>query len=288
MRSEKQNGEWDPERAAHITVEPYPHDVRITANGEDIAHTRNGVLFRDGYAPDIYVPAGDVRRDLLRPSGLTTQNPFKDGIATWHSAEIGGTVIDDIAWSYDSSATWPELAGLFAFDFAKVRIEVDGQLVRGHVRDPHKVITVTDLGARLVLELKGKVVADTTRALELRESGLPARYYVPAEDINHAFLEPSDRQTVCTYKGEATYWHLVAGGERFENAVWAYDRPWTDFATDIGRIGGHLGFYASVFDKVLLDGRESDGAAADKVADRSMIASPTVDAVMRDKVSSAV
>ena len=281
MGKQNETATLDADRLARITVEPYPHEVSISAHGVEIAHTTDALLFRGGYAPDIYVPAKDVRRELLMPSG-TLDSPSKQARADLFDARLAGQTVEDIAWSYPAPVRWPGIAGRIAFEFDKVRIEVDGQLVRGHVRDPLKTLTVAELGQRLTLELGGQTVADTARALVLRESGLPDRFYIPAGDVDRACLEPSDRRTVCTYKGEATYWHLKVAGQRFENAVWAYPEPWTDFAADIGRIAGYLGFYASHFDRVLLDG-QNIASAADKAADSAMIASPTIDSVMRER-----
>ena len=133
--------------------------------------------------------------------------------------------------------------------------------------------------------LGARTVVDTRRALLLEESDLPARYYVPLEDVNPDCLAPSDRRTVCTYKGEATYWHLCAEGREVENAIWTYAEPWTDFAADIGRIAGHVGFYTSTFDRATLDGAEFGPSDAEAAADRAMIAKPTVDRVLREKTA---
>ena len=120
--------------------------------------------------------------------------------------------------------------------------------------------------------------------MRLEETGLPARYYIPAEDIDTSVLAPSDRKSVCTYKGEATYHHLHVGDTTVENAVWTYAEPWTDFAADIGKLKGHRGVYASVFDRVLLDGADIT-TTEDADFDRAMIARPTIDRVLNEKQS---
>jgi uncharacterized protein (DUF427 family) len=38
-------------------------------------------------------------------------------------------------------------------------------------------------------------------------------------------LEPSDTWTRCPYKGEATYWHVRAGGQLFDDLAWSYREP---------------------------------------------------------------
>lgn len=269
-----------PTAETAVTVEPYPHRVEIMAQGVTLARTDNAVLRIETHAPDIYVPASDITPGVLEPS----ETPDDADHLHYFDGTIEGTRTPRMAWQQTGKQTDERLLGCYAFDFDKVTIDVDGTRVRGHVRDPHKRITVTPVVGRLRFELGGVPVIETDAALLLEETGLPARYYVPADDVAARFLVPSDRQSVCTYKGEATYHHLQAGERTVENAVWTYDAPWTDFATDIGLIAGHRGFYTSVFDRVLLND-EDIGSDAEAAADQAMIATPTIDAALRDKLS---
>ena len=250
------------------TIEAYPHHVKVTVDGTVLAETTSGLLHRHSYAPDIYIPLVDVRTELLHRNG--------DDFA----ARLAGETIEAIA---KARPDLPALGDRITFDFNKIRLDVDGSQVRGHVRDPHKVITVTPVPGHLQMMLGEHAVVDSTAALELRETGLPARYYVPAGDVDDSFLAPSDRQTVCTYKGEATYYHLQTDAGLKENTIWCYATPWTDFAAEIGRIAGHYGLYSSAFDRVLIDGRDLRPSEADLAADRAMIDRPTVDQVLRNK-----
>lgn len=264
-------------------AEPYPHAVRIRAGGVTLAASHNAHLLRHGYAPDIYLAASDVALDLLRESAV--RKPAPDGAETviWFDAKTPDGSIEAVGWQRQQDRDFPELSFLFSFDFNKVQLDVDGRQVRGHVRDPHKMITVSPVPGRLRMSLGDRWVVDSTAALVLCETGLPARYYVPPGDIAADVLVPSDRVTVCTYKGEATYHHLQGPAGLAENAVWTYADPWTDFAADIARIKGHRGLYASAFDRITLDGRDVERSAGEVATDKAMIAKPTVDAVLRDK-----
>ena len=203
----------DGAKAARIKVEPYPHHVRVECNGETIADTRRAWLLIETWAPYIYVPAEDVQTALFSPSETRTYCPYKAGHASHVNATVGGKTVADVGWRYDEPADRPEIKGLYAFSFAKVSIFVDGKLVRGHVRDPHKIITVEPLGRRLRLEMAGKMIVDSNNVQVLYETGLPARYYVPPADVAVDYLAPSSRQSVCTYKGEAVYHHVRVGDE---------------------------------------------------------------------------
>jgi uncharacterized protein (DUF427 family) len=78
---------------------------------------------------------------------------------------------------------------------------------------------------RIRVEVGGEVIADSTRAMLLHESGLQPVYYFPPEDVRDEFLEPSDRHTHCPKKGDASYYTIRAGGEVVENGAWYYPDP---------------------------------------------------------------
>jgi uncharacterized protein (DUF427 family) len=100
-------------------------------------------------------------------------------------------------------------------------------------------ITITPYAGRVVVRFEGEVVADTSRALELREASYKPVIYIPRADALLDHFERSDRQTHCPYKGDASYFHLVASGQRSENAVWSYEVPFESMKD----IAGHVAFY---------------------------------------------
>lgn len=71
----------------------------------------------------------------------------------------------------------------------------------------------------------GEVVADSSKTLYLFETGHLPVYYFPRDSVRFDLLEPSSHQTHCPYKGDASYYTVTAGGQRYENAVWAYPDP---------------------------------------------------------------
>jgi uncharacterized protein (DUF427 family) len=71
----------------------------------------------------------------------------------------------------------------------------------------------------------GEAVADSSRTLYLFETAHLPVYYFPRDDVRFDLLEPTSHQTHCPYKGDASYYTVVAGGQRYENAVWAYPDP---------------------------------------------------------------
>src|SRR6516164_5872146 len=74
--------------------------------------------------------------------------------------------------------------------------------------------------ARIVVSVAGRVIADTGRALTLREASYPAVQYIPREDVDMSLLERTRHATYCPYKGDCAYYSIPLGGERSNNAVW--------------------------------------------------------------------
>ena len=72
---------------------------------------------------------------------------------------------------------------------------------------------------------QGHVIADTTRALTLREATYPDVHYVPRKDVDMSLLSPSAHQTDCAFKGDCSYLTLAGSDERGVDAVWFYGQP---------------------------------------------------------------
>jgi len=94
--------------------------------------------------------------------------------------------------------------------------------------------------------LGGKAIAQTTRALTLKEATYPAVQYIPREDVDMSVLVPSSHVTHCPYKGEAHYFSISAGPRIRENAAWSYETPFPAMK----EIAGYLAFYPSKVDKI--------------------------------------
>ncbi len=50
-------------------------------------------------------------------------------------------------------------------------------------------------------------------------------HYFPAVDVKAEFFESSDTQTVCPWKGTASYRTVVVDGARNPDAAWYYPTP---------------------------------------------------------------
>lgn len=107
-------------------------------------------------------------------------------------------------------------------------------------------ITITPNPHRIRVMLGGTIVAETTRALTLREGGLPPVQYIPREDAEMDLFARTEHRTHCPHKGDASYYSLTAGGVERANAVWSYEAPFPAVAA----IKDHLAFYPNKVDAI--------------------------------------
>jgi uncharacterized protein (DUF427 family) len=96
----------------------------------------------------------------------------------------------------------------------------------------------------------GEVVAETRRAKRVLETSGPPTYYIPPEDVEHAYLARTPRATVCEWKGRAAYFTLRVGDATAPEAAWSYPDPQPAFAA----IKDYLAFYPGRVDACYVDG----------------------------------
>jgi uncharacterized protein (DUF427 family) len=111
---------------------------------------------------------------------------------------------------------------------------------------PDHPITIERNPNRVVVTVAGNVIADTTKALVLREARYGAVQYIPREDVNMALLKRSQTQSYCPYKGDASYFSIPVAGERSIDAIWTYETPYEAVAP----IKEYLAFYPNRVDAI--------------------------------------
>jgi len=99
-------------------------------------------------------------------------------------------------------------------------------------------IKIRKAGGIWVVRAAGAVLGETTNALELTEGDYPPVIYFPREDIAMAFLDRTATKTTCPYKGEASYYAIIAKSGTIADAAWSYEAP----KPGMGRIAGRLAF----------------------------------------------
>lgn len=111
---------------------------------------------------------------------------------------------------------------------------------------PEHPITITPYAGTVRVIFNGQTVAETSRALELREASYPPVLYIPREDAEMGALRRTNHASHCPYKGDAAYYSLMVAGRESENAVWSYEEPYPAMA----QIGNHLAFYPNRVDRI--------------------------------------
>ena len=66
--------------------------------------------------------------------------------------------------------------------------------------------------------------------------------YFPSEEVNTKYLEPSDKKTVCPWKGEASYFHIKVNEDTNNDAAWTYRDP----KESAKEIQGYIAFWKGV------------------------------------------
>jgi uncharacterized protein (DUF427 family) len=120
----------------------------------------------------------------------------------------------------------------------------------GFKKYPGHSVKTAPSRARVKVTYRGEVIADTRRAVELKEGESPTKsvvapivYYIPREDVKMDRLARTAHSTHCPFKGDASYYSFKGGPE---NAVWSYESPYDEMAS----IKGHLAFYPDKVDSI--------------------------------------
>lgn len=111
---------------------------------------------------------------------------------------------------------------------------------------PDHPITITPNPRRVMVTWNRRVVADSRKALTLKEASYPAVFYIPRGDVDMTLLTHSTHKSFCPYKGEASYYSIASDGERSENAIWSYEDP----SDAVSEIKGYIAFYPDRVDSI--------------------------------------
>lgn len=224
-----------------LYLDPLPYRVRALIAGETVLDSdRASLLHETGHLPVIYAPLADYRADLLAPSSTTTHCPYK-GDARYHHVRVGDRERPDAIWSYPeplASAHWLAPLAALRFDAADTWFCEDAE-INGHARDPYHRIDLFPTSRHVRIAIDGVELASSTGALMLCETGLPRRFYLPADDVVCDLFEPSAKHTRCAYKGVASYRTARIGDRVVPDIAWSYPIA----APEVGAIEGRWCFF---------------------------------------------
>ena len=67
-------------------------------------------------------------------------------------------------------------------------------------------------------------------------------HYFPRESVNSEYFQASETTSACPWKGTASYYNLVVGGDVNADAAWFYPEP----KEAAGEIKDHVAFWKGV------------------------------------------
>ena len=118
---------------------------------------------------------------------------------------------------------------------------------------PDHPITIQPSLDRVTVKLAGQTIAESTRALTLREAKYPPVQYLPKDDVRMDLLTPTATKSHCPYKGDASYFSITVGDRTAKDAVWCYEHPYPA----VSEIAGFLAFYPDRVDSIDVKKTES-------------------------------
>jgi uncharacterized protein (DUF427 family) len=111
---------------------------------------------------------------------------------------------------------------------------------------------VEHIGKHLRVEFGGIAIAESNHTIRIIETASPPVYYFPPDSVLMKYIEPSQRRSLCEWKGRAIYYSVRVGKQFSENATWSYPDPWEGYQA----ILGYLAFYAAKMDACYIDGQQ--------------------------------
>lgn len=116
---------WAKKPEHRVDLFPEAKHVRVTFAGTVIADTASALRCEEtGHGPVHYIPAKDVRTDLLKRTAHHTYCPFKGEASYWTIAVVDGGETrqsENAVWGYETPYDeMTSLAGHFAFYGSRV------------------------------------------------------------------------------------------------------------------------------------------------------------------------
>jgi uncharacterized protein (DUF427 family) len=119
----------------------------------------------------------------------------------------------------------------------------------GYAEKPEHRVDLLPETRRVRVTFAGAVIADSSAAVRVEETGHGPVHYLPEKDLRLDLLHPTGHKTYCPFKGDCSYWTIEvdgAAGHQSENAVWAYRTPYDEASG----LAGHYAFYKTRVDSI--------------------------------------
>lgn len=237
--------DYPPPAAQRGRVEPAPRRVRGFCGDELVFDTTAArYVWEVPYYPQYYIPRSDIRPGVLIDENHPQTVQF--GASRLYTLSAGGLTYPSAARVFDEG----DVAALVRFEWNPLTWFEEDEPIYGHPRNPYARVDALRSHRRVRVELDGVLLADTSSAVMVFETGLPTRFYIDKTDVTFANLEPSDTQTLCPYKGVTSqYWSVRTSSGLHADLAWSYHYP----LPAVAPIAGLVAFYNEKVD-IVVDG----------------------------------
>jgi uncharacterized protein (DUF427 family) len=221
--------------------------LRAFLDGQVVVDTvRPLFVWEAPYYPTYYVPAADIVATLV-DTGEVRRSPSR-GDGHVHDVKVASATAAGAALTFPESP-FEELRDHVRLEWNSMSawFEEDEE-VFVHARSPYTRVDILPTSRHVEVRSGDTVLADSTHAHVLFETGLPPRWYVPKLDVRMDLLGPSDTITRCPYKGQPVHYTFPLDGKPTDVA-WCYETPLRESLN----VAGLVAFYDDRV-TVLVDG----------------------------------
>jgi uncharacterized protein (DUF427 family) len=107
-----------------------------------------------------------------------------------------------------------------------------------------------EFSGAITVELGGHTIASTNRGWRVLETSHPPTYYLPRECFSDNVLRSASGSSWCEWKGQASYFDLLADGSVAPAAAWTYPNPTAGFEP----VAGAVAVMAAAVDRCTVNG----------------------------------
>ena len=101
-------------------------------------------------------------------------------------------------------------------------------------------VEIVRIGERVQVTIGGEMIADTTSAIKVLETGYEPIIYIPKNDLKEIdLIKCGDYH--CPFKGLAELYTIKHGAHDIENGAWSYSEP----VNSLPELQGRVAFYPS-------------------------------------------